>query len=134
MKKRLLALLLCVTLVLALAGCTSAKKDEGDTVAKKEEVGAVFTLKVVHGGGAEATFQVTTEKETVGEALEDEGLIAGEIGAYGLYVKTVDGETVDDAKEQWWCLTKGGQQLNTGVDTTPVEDGATYEFTFTEGY
>ena len=124
MKKRFLALLMCVTLLLALAGC-----------AAKDSKSATFTLKVVHGDGTEFTTDVTTNKETVGEALEDEGLIAGEVGAYGLYVKTVDDETVDEAKEQWWCLTKdGGQQVNTGVDSTTVEDGATYEFTLTEGY
>ena len=124
MKKRLLAVLMCVTLLLALAAC--AAKD-GKSVS--------FTLKVVHGDGSEASFDVTTDKETVGEALEDEGIIAGEVGSYGLYVKTVDGETADEAKEQWWCLTKdGGQQVNTGVDSTPIEDGATYEFTLTEGY
>ena len=123
MKKRLLALLLCVTLILALAAC-----------APKDSQSVTFTLKVVHGDGTEFTADVTTQKETVGEALEDEGLIAGEVGAYGLFVKTVDGETVDAAKEQWWCLTKGGQQVNTGVDSTPIEDGAAYELTFTEGY
>ena len=133
MKKRLLALLMCAALVLALAGCTSAKKDEGSAPTKEEE-GAAFTLKIVHGDGTEVTKDVTTHKDTLGEALLDEGLIAGEEGAYGLFVKTVDGETVDDAKEQWWCLTRGGQQVNTGVDSTPVEDGATFEFTLTTGY
>ena len=123
MKKRLLALLMCATLLLALAACAGGPGGEND-----------FTLKVIHGDGTETSFDVTSNKETVGEALEDEGLIAGEVGAYGLYVKTVDGETVDEAQEQWWCLTKGGQQVNTGVDSTPIEKGATYEFTLTTGY
>ena len=124
MKKRLLALLMCVTLVLALAACAGGSGDEKG-----------FTFKVIHGDGTETSFDVTTKKDTVGEALVDEGLITGEVGAYGLYVKTVDKETVDESKDQWWCLTKdGGQQVNTGVDSTPVEDGATFEFTLTEGY
>ncbi len=127
MKKRLLALLLCAALALTLAGCSPAdKKDSGEAVS--------FQVKVIHGDGSEFETAVSTHKETLGEALTDAGLISGEQGAYGLYVKTVDEETVDDAKEQWWCLTKGGESVNTGVDSTPVEEGATYEFTFTEGY
>ncbi len=125
MKKRFLALLLCIALVLALAGCSGASSQAEDVT---------FTLKVVHGDGSEMETEVTTDKTTVGEALADQGYISGEQGAYGLYVKTVDGETVDDAKEQWWCLTKNGESVNTGVDSTDVEAGASYEFTFTEGY
>ena len=124
MKKRLLVLLLCCVFALSLAACAGGPGGEKD-----------FTLKVIHGDGTEATFEVTTAKETVGEALLEKGLIAGEVGAYGLYVKTVDGETADESRDQWWCLTKdGGQQVNTGVDSTPIEDGAAYELTFTEGY
>lgn len=122
MKKRLLALALCVAFVLALAGCGGPGGEKS------------FTVQVIHGDGSEKTFQVSTAKEMVGEALVDEGLVSGEQGAYGLYVQTVDAETADESKEQWWCLTKGGQSVNTGVDSTPVEDGATYEFTLTEGY
>ena len=46
----------------------------------------------------------------------------------------MDGETVDDANQEWWCLTKGGESVETGVDSTPVEDGATYEWTLMVGY
>lgn len=122
MKKRLLAVLLCVAFVLALVGCGRAEGEKR------------FSLKVIHGDGTEFETKVTTQKETVGEALLDEELIVGEDGPYGLYVKAVDGETADEAKEQWWCLTKDGGNVNTGVDSTVVEDGVTYEFTLMEGY
>lgn len=122
MKKRLLVLWLCVALVLALAGC-------GGPVGEKD-----LTLQVVHSDGSQVTRTVTTKKDTVGEALLDAGIIDGEQGAYGLYVQTVDGETADEAQEQWWCLTKGGQSVNTGVDSTPIEAGATYEMTLMVGY
>lgn len=122
MKKRLLALALCVALVLTLVGCGGSGGEKS------------FTLQVVHGDGSEKTFQVSTTKAMVGEALADEDLVSGEEGAYGLFVQTVDGETADESKEQWWCLTKGGQSVNTGVDSTPVEANATYEFTLTVGY
>lgn len=123
MKKRLLAALACMALLAALAACGGGGGGEKN-----------FTLQVTHGDGTGQTFQVTTRKDTVGEALLDQELIAGEAGPYGLYVTTVDGESADSAKEQWWCLTKDGASVNTGVDSTQVEDGATYEFTLTEGY
>lgn len=123
MKKRLLAALACMALLAALAACGGGPAGEKN-----------FTLQVNHGDGSQKTFQVATQKDTVGEALLDEALIAGEAGPYGLYVTTVDGEAADSAKEQWWCLTKDGASVNTGVDSTQVEDGVIYEFTLTEGY
>lgn len=122
MKKRMLALALALVLVLVLAACGG------------KTVNAAFTVTVVHGDGSSKDFAVETDKETLGEALTDEKLIDGEVGAYGMFVKTVDGETADDANQEWWCLTKGGGRVETGMDTTPVEDGATYELTLMVGW
>ena len=47
---------------------------------------------------------------------------------------TVDGVTADEAKQQWWCFTKGGETLMSGVDTTPIEDGDCCEITLTTGW
>ena len=93
------------------------------------------TLDVVHGDGSVATFTLYTDAETLRAALgEVEGLIAGDDGAYGLMVTTVDGETADWSRDQsWWCLTKDGVQLDTGVDSTLIADGEHYEFTYTVG-
>ncbi|MGI6255797.1 MAG: DUF4430 domain-containing protein [Acutalibacter sp.] len=103
---------------------------EGAEDAQVKEI----TLKVVHGDGSEKEFPISTEAATLGEALEAEGLISGEESSYGLFVTTVDGETVDDANQEWWCLTKGGEMCTTGVDTTEIATGDTYELTFTVGY
>lgn len=124
MKKRILALALVFVFVFTLSGCAQ----------KKEPAGATITVTVVHGDGSSKDFTVNTDKEMLGEALEEEGLIAGEVGAYGLFVDTVDGETADADNEEWWCLTKGGESVMTGADTTPVEDGATYEWTLMIGW
>ena len=47
---------------------------------------------------------------------------------------TWDGEQADDSKQQWWCLTKGGEMVNTSADLTPIADGDRYELTLKEGY
>ena len=93
-----------------------------------------ITLKVVHGDGTEKEFPITTTAATLGDALVAEGLVEGEESSYGLFITTVDGETVDDANQEWWCLTKGGEMWNCGADATELSDGDTYELTFTVGY
>lgn len=80
------------------------------------------------------TVNINTDAEYLRAALEEKGLIQGEEAQYGLFVKTVDGLTVDDSKQEWWCFTKSGQDVNTGVDATPVEDGDKFEITLKTGY
>ena len=46
----------------------------------------------------------------------------------------VDGESADASQQQWWCFTKDGEMLMTGVDDTMIRDGEKYEITFTTGW
>lgn len=93
-----------------------------------------ITLKVVHGDGSEKEFPVSTTADTLGEALEAEGLISGEESSYGLFITTVDGETADDSKQEWWNLAQDGVSCTTGVDATEIADGDTFELILTVGY
>ena len=68
------------------------------------------------------------------ELLTEEGLVSGEEGAYGMFITTVDGETADDTNQEWWCITKDKEKLNTSADQTPIADGEKYELTLTIGY
>ena len=79
--------------------------------------------------GNETNFVVSTDKETVGDALLELNLIEGEEGDYGLYVKTVNGITADyDTDGTYWAFYVNGEYASTGVDSTPVNEGDTYEF------
>lgn len=93
-----------------------------------------ITVEVVHKDGKSASFEYTTEKEYLGEVLTEEKLIDGESSEYGMFITTVDGETADDSNQEWWCITKGGERLNSSVDTTPIKDGDKFELTLTVGY
>ena len=77
---------------------------------------------------------IDTNAEYLRAALEEKNLISGDESEFGLFVKVVDGRTADDAKQEWWCLTKGGETVMTGVDTTPIADGDTFEITLKTGY
>lgn len=88
-----------------------------------------FTLTVTDKEGAESSFTIHTDKENVGDALTEIGIIAGEEGDYGLYVKTVNGVTADyDADQTYWAFYINGEYASTGVDSTPVTAGDTYSF------
>ncbi len=86
-----------------------------------------IAFQVTHGDGSVKTFDIRTDSETLRAALEQEGLISGDDSGYGLYVTAVDGEAADEAMRQWWCFTRGGEMLNTGVDDTLIADGEQYE-------
>ena len=91
-------------------------------------------VEIVHSDKTQKTIDIKTDAEFLRKALEEKNLIKGTESSYGLYVITVDGETADDTKQQWWCFTQGGQPLSTGVDSTPIKNGDKFEITFTTGW
>lgn len=101
---------------------------------KGVEGGKHIDVEVVHADGSTKDFTIDTDSESLRGALEQEKLIEGEESSYGLYVTAVDGESADDSQQQWWCFTKGGEMLPTGVDDTMIQDGDHYEITFTTGW
>lgn len=114
----------------------SSEAAPAESAAGEEETtgSKTITLTVVHGDGTSNDITVSTDAENLRDALEAEGIIAGEDSPYGMFVQTVDGETADDGQQEWWCLTKGGEMWNYGVDDTEIADGDVYEFTLTVGY
>jgi len=135
--KKFTSLLLCMMLIVAMAltaGCGEKKQDSnsaGQEVSTNVlgEGSTQFNFTVVDKDGKETAFEIHTDKTTVGEALLELGLIAGEEGAYGLYVKTVNGITADyDVDQTYWAFYVNGEYGMTGVDATNIEDGASYSF------
>ncbi len=153
--KKRLSFILCIVLIAVMALFTTGCSDNAETPqtpdensseissqtaeieASEEAESAVeigegntkFTFTVTHNDGTQKTFAVSTDKTTVGEALVENGIIAGEDGQYGLYVKTVDGETLDyETDGRYWAFYVDGAYGATGVDMTDITAGATYEF------
>ncbi len=92
-----------------------------------------ISVDVVHSDGSEKDFEYDTDAEYLSEVLLKEGLIEGEQSAYGLYVKVVDGETADyDIDASYWALYINGEYAMTGADSTPVNDGDVYNWTYTK--
>ena len=106
---------------------------------------AIYTEDTAFGTGAvtvevevrvedkSVTFTISTDGATLGDALLEHGLIEGENGAYGLYVKRVNGILADyDVDASYWSFYKGGEYLMTGVDGEYITDGAHYEIVYTK--
>ncbi len=124
----MLAVLILVVLVAVAAVCWFAFGP------KAIEGGKTIEVDVTHKDGQTNTFTIQTDAEYLGEAMVEKGLLEGEDGPYGMYVLTVDGETVDEANQEWWGYTKSGEQVNYGVDLCPIADGDHYEFTLNIGW
>lgn len=93
-----------------------------------------FTVTVVHKDGTEKEFTYDTDEEYLGTVLQAAGLIEGEEGPYGLMISAVDGETADwNVDQGYWALYIGEEYATTGIDTTPIQDGATYSLVYTIG-
>ena len=91
-------------------------------------------VSIVNDKKESRTLTIQTDAEFLRGALDQEKLIAGDETSFGLFVKTVDGYTADGTLQEWWKITKSGQDLSTGVDATPVVDGDAFEITLTTGY
>ena len=77
---------------------------------------------------------IRTDAEFLRQALDEKKLVKGSEGDYGLYITEVNGRVADESKQEWWCITKDGEDVFTGIDFTPIADGEHYEITLTVGY
>lgn len=92
-----------------------------------------FDLIIMDIDGNETLLTINTNQETVGAALQEHGIISGEAGEYGLYVKTVNGITADyNVDQTYWAFYIEGEYASSGVDTTKIENGITYSLEVTK--
>ena len=127
--KKIILAAVALVLVAALMGGAWLALRPGTQAGDKD-----LTIKVIHGDKSEKVFKVSTDEEYLGKMLVAENIVVDNQSAYGLYILTADGETANEANQEWWCVTKGGESLMTGADETPVADGDAFELTFTVGY
>ena len=133
--KNKLALMLVIVMMISLASCDYfIRKDlpeiwQNATYVQDTELGEGSKTLVVKVEVEEnsVTFTIHTDAETVGEALLNLGLIAGEESQYGLYIKQVNGMTADyDVDQTYWAFYINGEYAMTGADTTPISEGEVY--------
>lgn len=126
-KKTLIALIVLVVLVIGAFAVWKLNAPQSQAGDKTIVVSVVVDTET-------SDFVIETDAEFLRGALEQAGLVEGTESEYGLYVTTVNGVTADESQQQWWCFTRSGGTLETGVDSTPIADGEHYEITLTTGW
>lgn len=138
--KKLLSCFLCGTLIAAMAlsatGCSDSKTESTEQFSVSQsgvrsvgEGKTEFDFTVTDTDGNETQFDVHTDKKTVGEALLELEIINGDDSEYGLYVKTVNGITLDFDKDgYYWAFYVNGEYAQSGVDSTDIKIGEEYAF------
>lgn len=140
--KKPTSFILCMVLIVAMAlsttGCNGSQNKETPSVSDAGtasdatvlgEGSTSFAFSVTDQDGNTTQYEIHTDKATVGEALLELNLIAGDDSEYGLYVKTVGDITVDYDKDgKYWAFYVDGEYATTGVDSTQITDGASYAF------
>ncbi len=144
MKTRIYALLICTAMAVCMAGCSdkdTSSKAGGDASSDNSSVSSQatdntlgegdtsFVFEVTGTDGNTASFTINTNEKTVGDALSKLGLIEGDDTEFGLYVKTVNGTTLDFDKDgKYWAFYIDGEYAMTGVDSTDIDETSVYEF------
>ncbi len=139
--KSMLSFIVCMVLIAAMAlftiGCndnSTTSEPSGNIIAETDitelgDGGTQISFTVVDVDGKESHFVIYTDKTTVGEALMEHGLIEGEQGEYGLYVKTVNDITLDYEKDgKYWAFYIDGKYANSGVELTEISETEKYYF------
>lgn len=131
--KKFLAITLALLLALCAVGCGGIggkTPEEEPVVSDGETIGEgsrTFAAQIVNLDGNEISFTVKTDKTIVGEALQELGVLKGEEGPYGLYIKVVNGKPLDYEKDgAYWAFYVDGAYAVAGVDETDIVETSVY--------
>ena len=138
--------LICIALIaFSLIICLASCKNEGSVIPDDPWSSALYTADTELGAGEKVItlevkvndnsvkFTIRTDKSFVGQALIDNGLVEGDEGPYGLYVKKVNGILADyDINQTYWAFNINGEYAMTGIDTTEISEGDTYQLVYTK--
>lgn len=79
------------------------------------------------------TLTVRSDKDNLADMLTESGLVEGDTGEFGLYIKKVNGVTADyDTDGAYWGLNKDGKPTPVGASAITVTDGDIYELVYTK--
>lgn len=162
MKRKVLAILFALTMLLTLASCATTPeepKDPTDTATTEQKSkeaadgipaeglwekatyredktfgnGAKSIQVTVKAGDYSVTFTVKTDKENLADAMLEHKLVEGEDGAYGLYIKKVNGILADyDVDQSYWSFEIGGVAQMNGVSDFKIKGGESVELVRTK--
>ena len=139
--KKTLSLILVFVCIFALAACQNSHSPETEKLwesalySEDTTLGdGNVTVKVeVKAGEKSVVFTINTNESTIGALLGEHNLISGDMGEFGIYLKSVNGITADyDVDRSYWAFYINGEYAMTGVDQTYIDTGATYLLEYTK--
>lgn len=136
------ALLLCMILLLSACGSREVLPEvwEDATYTEDTTMGEGSKMVDVYVTAADKSVKLTvkTDEEKLGAALLELGIIEGDMGEFGIYIKVVNGMTADYSVDaSWWGFNKvlpdgTRETMMTGVDGVTISDGEAYELIYSK--
>ena len=127
-KKLIVAIVALVAVVGILLGVWYATRPAPEDGLKS------ITITVVHGDESTRDFNLKTDAEYLGPVLLDEKIVEGEMGDYGLYIHSADGEeAVWETDNAYWSIYEGDVPAVAGADAIVLTDGGVYKLVYTRG-
>lgn len=132
MQKQTKIIIAVVAALILLAGAFATvwflTRPEPETGAKALHIDIV-------ADGVTTPLDFRTDALYLRQALEEQITIEGEESLVGtsmmLMVKSVNGRTADESKQEFWLFRKNGMDMTEGVDTAVISDGDTFEIVLT---
>lgn len=121
--KKLICVVLALVVVCAFAAC-GEKEQTGITDVGTEPATTIFTVTIIHGNGEETSNRMTSEKETLAEALIERTLMTEDM-------LTVGGEKADPEQNAYWTLYINGVYATEPWNEIKIEGGNEYMFEYT---
>lgn len=126
-KKLIIAVIAVVVVIAVLVGIYFATRP--DTSAGEKN----FTVTIVHSDGTSRELELSSGEEFLAPALRAEGILTDDGVESGMY-NIVDGETASwEENQSYWGFYVNGEYAMTGMNDTPIEEGAAYKLEYTIG-
>ena len=130
--KKLIAMLLSLLVLLSLCACTAPQTDAPQTSGDETQPLKTITVTVVRKDGTTKDYTYQTREQFVGPVLEEDGLIEGNAGPYGMEITKVEGvPAIYTEDKAYWAVFEGEEYALQGIDTTPAVDGGVYKLVYT---
>ena len=130
--KKWIAMLLSSSVLVSLCACAAPKTDAPKTSGDETQPLKTITVTVVRKDGTTKDYTYQTREEFVGPVLEEDGLIEGNAGPYGMEITKVEGvPAIYTEDKAYWAVFVGEEYALQGIDTTPAVDGGVYKLVYT---
>lgn len=138
---RIIAVFLIIASMVLTLACCGKKNDQkaagGKETAVQTDVQTEsaeeksVTIRITGPDGKTESVHIKTDAETLADALLENKLASGSDSEYGLFITSVNGIEAEEGYF-WAVVDKDGAMLQTGVSSTPVNDGDVFGFEYTK--